>query len=313
MRWIGPVLLLCVSASADADAPRPVSRPGIAAIVTDARLGELSGLARSNYVRDRYWAINDGGNGNRLLLIDGRGHVLRSYEVPGAENVDWEDIASFEWRKRKRLVIADTGDNSGVRHDARLLLLDEPDPGAAQAALTPPVRITLRYPDAPHDVEAMTVDTSTEDVLLLTKRTVPPVLFRLPLDSFDRPDTAAVPQKVVELNGVPQPSEREIARDGALSRYRSQTTAMKLDCSGRGLLVLTYDAIYRYERAEAQSWELALSGQNPGRSSISLLPQAEAMELDWGCENLFVGSEKAPVPLLRFRYRPLPASKAPGR
>lgn len=313
MKWIGlTALLLCASTPAAADAPRPVSRPGIAAIVTDARLGELSGLARSSYLRDRYWAINDGGNGNRLLLIDGRGHVLRSYEVPGVENVDWEDIASFEWRQRKRLLIADTGDNSGTRHDARLLLLDEPDPSIAQSPLAPPLRITLRYPDAPHDVEAMTVDAATKDILLLTKRTVPPVLFRLPLGSFDRPDATVVPQKVVDLSGVPQPSEREIARDGALSRYRSQTTAMKLDCSGRGLLVLTYDAIYRYQREDGQSWKAALRGQEPGRSSISLLPQAEAMELDWGCENLFVGSEKAPVPLLRFRYRPLPPSGASG-
>ena len=31
------------------------------------------------------------------------------------------------------------------------------------------------------------------------------------------------------------------------------------------------------------------------------------MALDDECRNLLIGSEKAPVPLLRFRYRPLPA------
>ena len=300
--------LLLWSAGVSADAPRPISRPGIAAIVTDARLGELSGLARSGYARDRYWAINDGGNGNRLLLIDGRGHVLRSYEVPGVDNIDWEDITSFEWRQRKRLLIADTGDNTGTRHDVRLLLVDEPDPNAPQRTLERPLLLPLRYADAPHDVEAVTVDASRGEILLLTKRTVPPVLLRVPLSAFDHPHGGVVPEKLLDLDGVPQPSERDIARDGALSRYRSQTTAMKLDCSGRGLLVLTYDAVYRYQRRPGQSWGEALAGQQPGRSPISLLPQAEAMELDSECQNLYIGSEKAPVPLLRYRYRPLPES-----
>ena len=87
---------------------------------------------------------------------------------------------------------------------------------------------------------------------------------------------------------------------------------MELDCDRRGLLVLTYDAIYRFVRAPEQSWEQALPRQTPARSALSLLPQAEAMALDSECRNLFVGSEKAPVPLLRFRYRPIAGSATKG-
>lgn len=292
-------------ATAAVDAPRPVSRPGIAAIITDPRLGELSGLARSRVMEERFWAINDGGNGNHLLLIDSRGHVLRSLDVTGATNTDWEDLSSFEWRGRSRLLIADTGDNAGVRATVKLWLFDEPDPRAGATRTARARALEFRYPDAPHDVESMTYDADSGSVLLLSKRTVPPVLYRMPLTAFDRPGVVTA-QRVAPLAGVPQPTEREIARDGALSRYRSQTTAMALDCSGRGLLVLTYDGIYRYSRDADSSWEEALPGQLPGRSSISLLPQAEAMALDTHCRNLYVGSEKAPVPLLRFRYRPLP-------
>lgn len=299
------IAVACLAGSTLAAAPRPVSRPAIAGIVTDPALGELSGLARSQILRDRYWAINDGGFGNYLLLVDGRGRVQRKLEVAGAANVDWEDLASFRWRNENWLLIADTGDNSGIREHVSLWMLREPASASGAADKAGPAReLRLRYPDEPHDVEAITVDPNAGEIYLLTKRTVPAVLYRVPLSAFDRRGIV-VAERVAALDLIPQPTEREIVRDGSLSRYRSQVTALELDCNRRGLLVLTYDAIYRYLREPGQTWEQALAGQSPARSPLSLLPQAEAMTLDRDCKNLFVGSEKAPVPLLRFRYRPV--------
>ncbi len=299
------IAVACLAGSTLAAAPRPVSRPAIAGIVTDPALGELSGLARSQVLRDRYWAINDGGFGNYLLLVDGRGRVLRKLAVAGAANVDWEDLASFRWRNENWLLIADTGDNSGIREHVSLWMLREPASASGAADKAGPAReLRLRYPDEPHDVEAITVDPNAGEIYLLTKRTVPAVLYRVPLSAFDDRGIV-VAERVAALDLIPQPTEREIVRDGSLSRYRSQVTALELDCNRRGLLVLTYDAIYRYLREPGQTWEQALAGQSPARSPLSLLPQAEAMTLDRDCKNLFVGSEKAPVPLLRFRYRPV--------
>ncbi|MBK9657765.1 MAG: hypothetical protein IPO66_21075 [Rhodanobacteraceae bacterium] len=285
-----------------ANPPRPIARPSIAGIVTDPQLGELSGLASSHHQRDRYWAINDGGNGNHLLLLDGRGRVLKKLPVDGAENTDWEDLASFHWQDKNWLLIADTGDNAGEREHVVLWLLPEPEHLLDGAHAGPAQALRLRYPDAPHDVEAMTVDGQSGSVFLLTKRTVPPVLYRVPLSAAGKPKVVTA-QRVGALDAIPQPTPSDIARDGQLSRFRSQTTGLALDCNHLGLLVLTYDAVYRYVRSPQQSWEAALPGQTPARSPLNLLPQAEAMALDRGCRNLFVGSEKAPVPLLRFRYR----------
>ncbi len=302
------VLIACMTATAVAAPPRPVSRPSIAGIVTDPAMGELSGLARSLALRDRYWAVNDGGFGNYLLLIDGRGRVQRKLTVAGAENVDWEDLASFRWRDENWLLIADTGDNAGVRDDVSLWMLREPVANAGPGSAAGPARrLRLRYPDEPHDVEAITVDAVAGDIYLVTKRTVPPVLYRVPLAATDQDDTV-VAERVAALDLIPQPTASEILRDGSLSRYRSQVTALELDCNRRGLLLLTYDAIYRYLREPDQAWSEALTGQTPARSSLSLLPQAEAMALDHECRNLIVGSEKAPVPLLRFRYRAVAGS-----
>ncbi len=309
MRWLASLLMLaCLTTATAAAAQRPVSRPSIAGIVTDPALGELSGLARSLNLRDRYWAINDGGFGNYLLLIDGRGRVQRKLAVGNAENVDWEDLASFRWRAANWLMIADTGDNSGVRDHVSLWMLREPADATGSAKTTgPALQLKVRYPDEPHDVEAITVDATEGAIYLLTKRTVPPILYRVPLAAIDSREIV-IAERIATLDLIPQPTESEILRDGSLSRYRSQVTAMELDCDRRGLLVLTYDAIYRFVREPGQSWEQALARQTPARSSLSLLPQAEAMSLDRGCRNLFVGSEKAPVPLLRFRYRAIAGS-----
>jgi hypothetical protein len=306
------VLALALCAPLHAEPQRPVSRLGIAGIVTDPALGELSGLAASRLAPDRFWGINDGGNGNRLVLIDGRGRVLREFLVSGTENVDWEDLASFAWKGQNWLLVADTGDNSGDRKQVSLWLLPEPDPNGKASQTSTARELRFTYPDAPHDVEAMTVDPEAGLIYLVSKRTVPPILFQLPLDGFDA-EEPLVAERVATLDLIPQPTAGEIERDGSLSRFRSQTTAMELDCTGLNFLVLTYDAIYRYSRTKDQSWAQALPEQEPARSSISLLPQAEAMALDQGCQHLFVGSEKAPVPLLRFRYRPAqPVQLAPA-
>lgn len=305
------MVLAGLAGAAEAAPARPVARPAIAGIVTDPALGELSGLAASQRARDRYWAINDGGNGAHLLLIDGRGRVQRRFTLDGVANIDWEDLAGFVWRGKPWLLVADTGDNAGAREQVSLWLLEEPVHDADSARVAGARELRLRYPDAPHDVEAMTVDAEAGHIYLLSKRTVPPVLYRLRLEDVGRADVRTA-ERVAELDRIPQPTAREIARDGALSRFRSQTTALALDCSRHALLVLTYDTIYRFRRDPDQSWEQALPGQTPARSAIALLPQAEAMAFDAGCRNLYVGSEKAPVPLLRFRYRALTPAAASG-
>lgn len=295
------IALALTSTANAAKPPRPVGRINIAGIVTDSRLSELSGLAASQRMADRYWAINDGGNGSKLLLIDGRGRVHSEVQVDVA-NVDWEALASFRWRGQAWLLIADTGNNDGRREYLDLWLLKEPDPRQPPAAVDHERNLAVRFPDEPHDVEALSVDAVEGQILLLTKRTVPSVLYRVPLDGIGK--TTAT--KVAPLPGIPQPTPAEIRRDGALSRYRSQTTEMQLDCARTSLLVLTYDSIYRFVRRSDQSWEEALTDAEPSRSQITFLPQAEAMAFDETCTQVFVGSEKTPSPLLRFRYRPLP-------
>ncbi len=281
--------------------PRPAGRVTVAGILSDARLSEISGLAVSRRAKDRYWALNDSGNEAALYLIDGRGRIRSELPIE-VQNIDWEALESFQWNGAAWLLIADTGDNNAHRDFVDLWLFEEPDPRKLPSSLAPKRRLSIRFPSKAYDVEAVTVDPVAGEILLLTKRTVPVVLYRVPLESVGQ----VTASRVAELQGILQPTAAEIKRDGALSRYRSQTTSMQLDCARTSLLILTYDSIYRYARAPDQRWEIALMGTNPSRSTIAFLPQAEAMTLNATCTHIIVGSEKTPSPLLRFRYRPLP-------
>lgn len=307
--WL--ILGLALLAQPVPSGPAPVSRPAIAAVLTDGRIAELSGLAASRRQRDRYWALNDSGDEARLYLIDGRGKVLREVVVDGAENHDWEALESYEQGGRSWLLIGDVGDNGAVRDVVTLWRVEEPDPARRQTRTARAERIDFRYADGPRDSEAVTVDLSRGEVLIFSKRTVPSVMYRLPL-SASASGGIHVAERVATLDGIPQPSEEEIARGGRVARYRAQVTGASVDCSGEGLMVLTYDGLHRYRRQPGQDWAEALPGQVPARVPLRLLPQAEAMSFDASCRNLYAGSERVPVPLLRYRYRPLPASADPA-
>ncbi len=76
---------------------------------------EASGL---QFIGERLFAINDGGNAAEIYEIDQRqGHMIRRIRVSNATNIDWEDLAS----DGQYLYIGDFGNNLGSRRDLRVL------------------------------------------------------------------------------------------------------------------------------------------------------------------------------------------------
>lgn len=58
--------------------------------------------------------INDGGNKPALIVTDTIGNLLQNYCVPGASNVDWEDLTKDE---KGNIYIGDFGNNRNARKD----------------------------------------------------------------------------------------------------------------------------------------------------------------------------------------------------
>jgi hypothetical protein len=266
------------------------------AIVTDTRLEELSGLAPHPRRNGRLWALNDGGAPAVLLELDHRGRVLRTVNVEGVQNTDWEDLDAYRVDGRPRLLIADTGDNGRRRPEVQLHAV--PVPVAKATRVRPIWTLTLTYPDGPQDVEAVAVHVASDSILLLSKRVRPSVLYRVPLSAGGREArvVAARLRELPELLDIPLPTGVDPLSN--MARFAAQPTAMQFGCDG-ALWVLTYAAVFRYT---ATDWGSA-SNPSAHRTVLPPLPQAESLSFDRGCTTLYIGTETVPSPLLRYRRR----------
>ncbi len=306
---IGSMLLLfglggCVQrpVSPPAQLPAPRFTTAVAGRLLTAGLVEASGLAASRRLPGVLWALNDSGNRPVLYALDAAGAELGQVALAGVENVDWEDLAAFSWRGDPWLLVADIGDNCGRRSHVVLHALPEPradEQGRFSGEIRPAWSIRFTYADGPRDCEAVAVDEAAGQILLLSKRSEPPVLYRLPLE----PDAAALPlvaAPIARLTTIPPPDPIDLLLP--FGRYLSQPTAMDLSPDGLSLLILTYRHAYLYRRAPWESWaaRLARAPQVIELPGLFLLPQREAACFSADGRSLLVTGEGAEAVLIRL-------------
>lgn len=294
MRRLALLLLaaLCVSRV------QAVPDPGIAltALITDEKLDEISGLAASRRHPGIFWVHNDGDNAAELYAIDPQGERRAILHIEGVRNVDWEDIAAFTWQGRHYLLIADVGDNGGLRTQLSLLAIEEP-PTLRDAVTRPAWKQTFRWPDGARDCEAMAVDEREGAVYLVSKKRVPPELFRVPL----RPGGAVqVAQRLGTLSGIEQPTDDDLRRNPVYGRYRAQITAADIAPDGSHFAVLNYRRVYLWPRRPG-GWADAV-GHTARVIEFPWTPQAEALGFDLSGRSLWISSERLPAPLLRLPF-----------
>lgn len=222
-------------------------------------VAESSGLAASRRFAGLYWTHSDSGGLPVLYAVDTAGATRgQPVRVTGAVNVDWEDIALDE---HGNLWIADIGNNFNVRTDLGLWVVPEPDPAggaptaaAVHYAFSYPEQKLFPSPGLEFDAEALAV--AGGKAYLFTKR---------------RSDGLSV---LYRLEPGPGRGPRPLARLGVFDA-RGLVTAADLSVDGRILVVLTYDAIWRFTARVAEGW---LDG------AVAWLPiragQCEAITID---------------------------------
>ena len=151
---VGLVLTVVVVAAGTASAV-----PRKAFTFTDPRISESSGLAMSSVEPQRVLTHNDSGGRAEYFVIDAAtGGTVRRVAVPGATNVDWEDMAVADGT----VYLADIGDNRAQREFVTIYRMRERDGSAL-----PP--LTLTYDDGAHDAEALLVSPDGESLSVVTK------------------------------------------------------------------------------------------------------------------------------------------------
>jgi hypothetical protein len=264
--------------------PPVVGKSVIAGNLENQKISEASGLASSRLYPGLLWAINDGGDDPLLYAVSVDGADLGTFRVEGAENFDWEALASFRWQGSAYLLIADVGDNWEQRQTATLYVVNEPAITSSgldnERVTTIAWQIQFTYEDGPVDCEAVAVDAVKGRVLLLSKRRLPPVLYEVSLHPFD-PDRAAVAHRISTVGHFIGP------------------TGMDLTPDGLAAVVLTYNNGYLFRRGQNEDWPSAFE-RKPQRLRFERLFQQEAVSFGFYGKSVFVTSERIPAPLVRI-------------
>jgi hypothetical protein len=224
----------------------------------DDRLVECSGMEPSLATGDLFWAINDGGHGPLVYALRRDGRGVGRVLVMGAQNRDWEGLDTFLWQGRPMILIADCGDNHEQHDTHTLYVIEEPrlfgERYGKSTAVKVAWEITFSYLDRPHDAEGVAVDATNGQVLVLTKRDNPPLLFELPLMA-PATNHPVVAHQVTAVDRIPPPSKEDLRLK--YGNYRSQPTALDLSADCLRAVVLTYKHAYLFHRSRSDQWAAA--------------------------------------------------------
>lgn len=251
-------------------------RATVTGTVRSSQTPELSGLVLSRSQPGVLWTHNDSGDRPRVFALRADGTVLADLDVPGAQALDWEDIAI----RGRTLYLGDIGDNARQRRTIDVYRVAEPRVPAA-GTTAPATRLRLRYPDGAHDAETLLVDPRSGAIVIVTK----------------------------ELDGrsgvyVARGSRLRLAARIDLG-LGSLATGGDVSADGRVIAIRTYGSVFVWRRARGTSLAKALRGK-PCVSPTPLREgQGEALALTRDGRALFTVPEGLGAAIRR--YVPVPA------
>ncbi len=206
---------------------------------------ESSGVAVSRRFPGVLWTHNDSGDGPMLYATNLAGEDLGRYLVPGAKNSDWEDLALAPCPRQPHdcLYVADTGDNDEHRRSVTLYAVPEPETRPTRVGTDQPARVTapaqaltVRYPDRPHDAEAMWVNPDRSVEVVSKGMSGPMLRYFIPRAAWDR-DTATA----LLLDTLPVVPQRALGR---------LVTGAAISPSGERVVIRTYTELFFFHRLD---------------------------------------------------------------
>jgi len=259
----------------------------------DAAIDEASGMAASRRNPGVVWVHNDSGARPLVYAVDRRGRTAAVYRLGGARARDWEDMAYGPGPNGRGsfLYVGDIGDNGRRRTDCAVYRLPEPKIGASSTNV-PAVRRAFRYPDGPHNAEALLVHPKTGVVYIVTKEESGVAgVYKFP------------PEKPGEAAPVTLTRVGTVRIAGESHFFPNLVTGGDISPDGRRVALCTYAAAYELTLpAGARDFD-AIWKTRPAAVVLPFLPQCEAICYTPDGKSLLVTSEQAPAPFYRLDAR----------
>ena len=187
---------------------------------THPDIQESSGIVKSQQFEGVYWTLNDSGNPATLYATKLNGELIQEIPVRGSGNFDWEALGIDA---KNRLWIGEIGNNSRLRQDLKVVVVEEPNP-FTETEVEVIASYPYRYPDENVDAEGLFISEGIP--YIVSKERERAVLYRFPAL---KPDTKQVLVRVGEF------AEAKFITGAGLSE------------DGTRLAVCTYDALWVYQ------------------------------------------------------------------
>lgn len=249
--------------------------------VADPTMDELSGLVRGRRDRHVLFALEDSGAPPVITALRPDGALLGRTTLAGAEAIDWEDMAAGPGPDgRASLFAGDIGDNDAARDRVQIYRL--PEPRAISDATAPAARLDLRYPDGPHDAEALLADPLRRELVIVTKSLARGRAYAV---ASTGPDGAMMTLRRGPAVALALVTAGDVSSDGRLVALRSPSTLAVWRRRGREPLTRTLGRAPTCVApadlsAEGQGESLALSPD--GRSAITAPEGVDAVLRRYG-------------------------------
>ncbi len=200
---------------------------------------ESSGIATAS-APGTFWVVDDGTGTDEVVAVRSDGSVVARVRVAGMSASNAEAVAAGPCGAvaRRCLYVGDIGDNGSSRADIAVYRFAEPSLTPPPSAPVVAQKWTYRYPDGPHNAEALVVAPGGS-LLVLTKsapagasRAVPPHrIYRAPPGGGDL--------RFVSSYRPPEPAV-------ALQSLLTGTVVTDAQYSRGRMLLLTYDEVVEY-------------------------------------------------------------------
>ena len=255
---------------------------------------ESSGLAASLRRPGIYWTHNDSGSGPLLYAFDSAGRSHGRWEVEGVRPRDWEALSAGPGPS---LYIGDIGDNERTREEIVVYRLPEPDAAARTTAAKraeKPAALRLRYPDGPHNAEALLVHPKSGDLYIITKA------------QLGDPETAvykaAAPVPAGRLTTLRKVHTLHLRRSPLLMLLSGGVTGADVSPDGRRVALVDYTRAYELALPQDQPFD-EIWKQAPVELEFGERKQGESIAYRRDGLALLGTSEGLPCPLIEMKRR----------